>query len=318
MTALAGLGVALLGTGAAARDHVRALKAMALPPPSWIVGRSADQARSFAFETGVAESSDDLRAALEDPGVDIVVIATPSPQHGEQALAAIAAGKHVLVEIPFAMSGPEAEAVARAAAQSGMRVFACHPMRASPAIREVRRRVVAGDLEVSAVSGFFAIPRRNNEGRTGPRNWVDSLLWHHACHQVDAAMWVLGVTTLDRISAVAGPPHARFGMALDLGIVGATDRHQLITQALTYNASVPEWLLRFQGDRDSLRFRNGGLFDEGGAPVVPATLVTDFRWVWEIVLKALATGAESDLDVEAIIPTMRVLQRAEDSMAPAR
>ena len=311
-------GIAIVGAGTAARAHVEALRLVGLPAPIWVVARSVGQARSFASASGIQKWTDNLRIALEDRTVGMVVVATPSPQHAGQAVEALVAEKHVVVEIPVALSAPEAESMMDVAAAYGRRVFVCHTLRSLPAMREVKRRVEMGDAKLSQVTGFFSVPRRENEGRTGTRSWVDSLLWHHACHQVDASLWVLGFPTVRHIEAVEGRRHERYGMALDIGLVALTDLGQVITQSLSYNASVLHWELRFMGDRANLVFRNGALLDERGAEIVPEAPILDFRGIWSDVLYALMTGEASAFDLESIIPSMRVLQGAEDAMRVRR
>ena len=63
--------------------------------------RSPTRAEAFAAEHGAERAHGSYRALIDDPEVDVVYIATPHPQHQAIALAAIAAGKHVLVEKAF-------------------------------------------------------------------------------------------------------------------------------------------------------------------------------------------------------------------------
>ncbi|HEX6143949.1 MAG TPA: Gfo/Idh/MocA family oxidoreductase, partial [Geminicoccaceae bacterium] len=69
-----------------------------------VVGRRPDAAREFAARFGYRKVAGSLEAALADPEVDIVILATPSDQHEEQAVRALEAGKHTLIEIPIALS----------------------------------------------------------------------------------------------------------------------------------------------------------------------------------------------------------------------
>ena len=129
-------------------------------------------------------------------------------------------------------------------------LLVCHTMRSFPAIREVRRRVAGGELRVSQINGFFAIPRRSNQSWAGIRNWIDNLLWHHGCHQVDAALWVLGVDDALDVSAHLGREHPEFGMTMDVSLSFATQSGQMVTQSLTYNTAEFVWELRLVGDED--------------------------------------------------------------------
>ena len=143
---------------------------------------------------------------------------------------------------------------------------------------------------------------------------MDDLLWHLACHQVDASLWVLGFPEVTTIAAVQGRCHERFGMAMDVGLVARTDAGHVITHSLSFNASVLRWELRFSANQDNVVFRNGALVDEEGHEIVPPTDVLDFSGVWADMLSSLATGEQSDFELRSMLPAMAVLQRAADSI----
>ena len=62
---------------------------------------------------------------------------------------------------------------------------------------------------------FFRRSNLNVLGR--PRSWTDHLLWHHACHTVDLFQYQTGEVA-SRAQALQGPPHAEFGIAMDMSI----------------------------------------------------------------------------------------------------
>jgi predicted dehydrogenase len=78
--------------------------------------RNAEAAEAFAADHGIARSHGSYDALVADPEVDVVYVATPHHLHAENALAALAAGKHVLIEKPFTINAVEARAVVREAA----------------------------------------------------------------------------------------------------------------------------------------------------------------------------------------------------------
>lgn len=91
-----------------------------------VASSSTERAEAFARAHGVDRSYGDHEALLDDPDVDAVYIASTNELHHRQALAAIAAGKHVLVEKPLGCSAAEARGIAAAAASAG--VFAMEAM----------------------------------------------------------------------------------------------------------------------------------------------------------------------------------------------
>lgn len=109
------LNVAILGAGRIAQSMARTLAMMAsdaryasLVTPYAVASRSAAKARAFAQQFGLRTSYGSYRDMLADPNADLVYIATPHSLHAEQAVACMRAGKHVLVEKPFAVNVDEA------------------------------------------------------------------------------------------------------------------------------------------------------------------------------------------------------------------
>ena len=113
------LGAAVVGTGFGVITHLRALRAAGFDVHA-LVGRNEEKAAARARMFDVAYSSNSLAGALALPGVDVVSIATPPHTHASIALEAIAAGKHVVCEKPFAANAAEARTMATAAERAGV------------------------------------------------------------------------------------------------------------------------------------------------------------------------------------------------------
>src|SRR4051812_3212205 len=270
-------GLCILGAGAIAERHMRAFAQSGGVLPRWVGSRRAEAAQDFARRWKFEEAGTVIELALADPLVEVVLITSPSPLHSEQAVQAMQAGKDVIVEIPVGLSWEEARKVSEVAAALSRRVWVCHTMRSYAALREVRQRVQSGRLHVTQIAGFFGIPRRRNQGmgNVGTRNWIDNLLWHHGCHQVDASLWLLGMPLVPRVQALFGPGHPTLGMALDVGVQMVAAGGELITQALSYNVEQSTWQLRFIGHEDVLTFCGGRLTNEAGEELVPETALDD-------------------------------------------
>ncbi|HUP73638.1 MAG TPA: Gfo/Idh/MocA family oxidoreductase [Acidimicrobiales bacterium] len=108
-----------MGTGFGVITHLRALRAAGFEVHA-LVGRNEDKAAARARMFDVAYSSNSLAGALALPGVDVVAIATPPHTHAPIALEAIAAGKHVVCEKPFAANAAEARMMSTAAERAGV------------------------------------------------------------------------------------------------------------------------------------------------------------------------------------------------------
>ncbi|MFG2510850.1 Gfo/Idh/MocA family protein [Streptomyces sp. NPDC048584] len=119
------------------------------PEMAVICGRDADAVRAAADRHGWAGTETDWRALVERDDVDLVDICTPGDSHAEIALAALAAGKHVLCEKPLANTVEEAEAMARAAEEAtarGQLAMVGFNYRRVPATALARRMVAEGRL----------------------------------------------------------------------------------------------------------------------------------------------------------------------------
>jgi len=309
------IGVCVIGGGAIAERHMQAYAQLGGVDPRWVVSRPAEAAADFARRWKFAHFGTAIELALADASVQLVLIASPSPLHSQQAIQALQAGKDVIVEIPVALSWPDAQQVAEVAATLGRRVWVCHTLRSSAALRLVRERVQSGRLHLTHITGFFGIPRRRNQGMggIGTRTWIDNLLWHHGCHQVDAALWVLGIPAVTRVQSLLGPAHPNFGMALDVGVQMVTAGGALISQSLSYNVEHGVWQLQFIGHEDVLTFQDGRLTNEAGEELVPETPTSDLTIQNRELLHAFRSGQRCEFDLPAALATMEVLGRAQAS-----
>ena len=120
--------------------------------------RSPERAAAFATQHGFERAHGGYRALVEDPEVDVVYVATPHPQHHAIALAAVAAGKHVLVEKAFTATLAGAQEVVDAARAAG--VFAMEALwtRFHPTVARVRELLADGVIgEVRSVQADLGI-----------------------------------------------------------------------------------------------------------------------------------------------------------------
>ena len=116
--------------------------------------RSTERAEAFATEHGIPRWHSSYEALVGDPAVDAVYVATPHPQHTDIALAAIAAGKAVLIEKAFSATVADTERIVAAARGAG--VFAMEAMwtRFNPAIAHLRDVIARGEIgEVRGCQG---------------------------------------------------------------------------------------------------------------------------------------------------------------------
>jgi predicted dehydrogenase len=108
--------------------------------------RRADTAAAFAEKFNVPNVHASYEDLVADPEVDAIYIATPHPFHASQALLALEAGKHVLVEKPFTLTGAEAEAVTTRARELGLVVLEAMWTRFLPHMARLREILAEGTL----------------------------------------------------------------------------------------------------------------------------------------------------------------------------
>jgi predicted dehydrogenase len=150
----------IAGPGRIAANVARDLVAVEGTELAAVGSRSAERAEAFAAEHGAARAHGSYRALVDDPDIDAIYIATPHPQHADLAVAALEAGKAVLVEKTFTATLAGAWRVVDTARRHG--VFAMEAMwtRFQPAVVRAREIYEAGEIgEVRSVQADLGTVR---------------------------------------------------------------------------------------------------------------------------------------------------------------
>jgi predicted dehydrogenase len=152
MTSQASLRWGILGPGGIARAFTSDLRTAGLDVVA-VGSRRLESAQAFAADFGIPHAHGSYEELVADPDVDIVYIATPHPMHAANALLALEAGKHVLVEKPFTLTAAEAAAVRDAAAERGLLAMEAMWTRYLPHMIRIREIVASGVLgEIRALT----------------------------------------------------------------------------------------------------------------------------------------------------------------------
>ncbi len=207
--------VGIIGGGMIAKAHVIALRALrsyfgsdGIEAEVVSVADATEQAaKEAARDYGIRDWSTDWRELLADPNVDAVTIATPNDMHAEIAIAAAAAGKHVLSEKPLAHTVEAARSMVAAVEEAGVVNSVNLNYRSVPAIQYARRLIQEGELgEIVGFRGAFlqdwgadpAVARswkfEAKRGGAGPLLTV-------GCHVVDLAHFLTGLEAVDVVAA---------------------------------------------------------------------------------------------------------------------
>src|SRR5437762_9089438 len=131
----------------------RVIPAIASEPRSELYGViSRDSAKGCRYASRVWN---EFQAALEDPAVDAVYIATPVFLHAPQTIAALKAGKHVLCEKPMAMNCAEARGMTAAAREAGKTLGVSYYRRMYAKVRRARELLAAGAIGQPGLAEFI-------------------------------------------------------------------------------------------------------------------------------------------------------------------
>ncbi len=140
-----GLRWGILATGGIARSFARDLIDAGLTVAA-VGSRAPGAAAAFAAEFGIPTAHGSYEQLAADPGVDVIYVATPHPVHRDAALLAIAGGKHVLVEKPFALNAAQATRIAEAAAAAGVVAMEAMWTRFLPHMVQLRALLATGAI----------------------------------------------------------------------------------------------------------------------------------------------------------------------------
>lgn len=124
-----------------------------------VAARDGARAAALAQEFGIPRSYGSYAELYADPEVDAIYVASTHPYHREQALASIAAGKHVLIEKPLTLTVADTEEVLEAARAAGVLAMEAMWTRFQPIVLDALSRVRGGDIgEVRSVHAAFTVP----------------------------------------------------------------------------------------------------------------------------------------------------------------
>jgi len=195
----------IIGTGGIASTFAADLEFTDSGTVAAVGSRRAGSADAFADRFGIPGRHAGYEALVAHPEVDAVYVATPHPMHHHDALLALRAGKHVLVEKPFTMTAAEAEELVAEARARGLFLMEAMWARFLPHMREVQRLLADGALgEIATVhadhSQWFA---EDAEHRLFAPELGGGALLDLGVYPVSFASMVLGEP--DRVAAIADP-----------------------------------------------------------------------------------------------------------------
>ncbi|MDR1967410.1 MAG: Gfo/Idh/MocA family oxidoreductase [Burkholderiaceae bacterium] len=314
------LKVALAGAGAFGIKHLDGIKHIAGIEVISLVGRELDKTRQIAGKYGIGHVTTDLADSLGQPGLDAVILCTPTQIHAAQAIQCLKAGKHVQVEIPMADRLADAQELVRLQKETGLVAMCGHTRRFNPSHQYVRRKIQSGALHIQQMDVQTFFFRRTNINAAGqPRSWTDHLLWHHAAHTVDLFAYQCGSPVV-KAHAIQGPIHPQLKIAMDMSIQLQTANGAICTLSLSFNNDGPlGTFFRYIGDSATYIARYDDLVQahsQGPAetPVDVSQVDVSMNGI-ELqdreFFAAIRAGREPNASVAQVLPCYEVLDQLE-------
>jgi len=331
---MSGSGVLRIGVLGAARITERALlqpaRAVSSVTVAAVAARDPAQADAYAQRHGIPVTHPSYDALLADPDVDAVYVPLPNALHAPWTLRAIAAGKHVLCEKPFASNAAEAADVAVAARESGLVVMEAMHYRYHPLVRQMASLVRSG-----AIGAVRHIQCWTNWPVPDPGD----IRYDYALG--GGALMDGGCYALDCMRLLGGEPSVASALADPLPAPADTvDR--AIAARLAFGAGATGWFesaftregefladVHVIGDEGTLWLRNFINAQEGRLSVLPngtrlsgetaafeetpgssGPSDTTFGWQLRAFAAAVADGTPFETTPENAVATMRVIDDA--------
>jgi 2-hydroxy-4-carboxymuconate semialdehyde hemiacetal dehydrogenase len=233
--------VGVAGQGAFGVKHLEAMANIPGIEVITLTGGNPAGTEEVAKKFKIPHWTGDLAESLKQPGLEAMILATPTPLHAQQGEQVMRAGKHVQIEIPIADTLADAERLVKVQKETGVVCMGGHTRRFNPSHQYVHKKIKAGELKVQQMNVQTYFFRRTNMNAAGqPRSWTDHLLWHHACHTVDLFQYQTG-ELVSECYAVQGPIHPQLKIAMDMGIVMKVPSSGAIcTLSLSFNNKGPQ------------------------------------------------------------------------------
>jgi len=310
--------LAVAGQGAFGVKHLEALQNIPDAEVISLAGGSPDSTREVAEKFGIPHWTTDLAETLRQPGLEAVILATPTQLHAAQAEQCMRAGKHVEIEIPIADNLADAERLVKVQQETGVVAMGGHTRRFNPSHQWIHNRIKAGELKIQQMDVQTYFFRRTNTNALGkPRSWTDHLLWHHACHTVDLFQYQTGETASKAIG-VQGPIHPQLGIAMDMGILMKVPAGAICTLSLSFNNDGPfGTFFRYICDNGTYLARYDDLYDGNNNPIDLSRVAVSMNGI-ELqdreFISAIREGREPNASVAQCLAAMQTLDRIERTL----
>ena len=311
--------VALAGAGAFGIKHLDGIKNIDGVEVVSLIGRELDKTREVAAKYRIGHVTTDLTESLALPGLDAVILCTPTQMHVAQTVACLQAGKHVQVEIPLADSLAGAQDVVAWQQKTGLVAMCGHTRRFNPSHQVVNQKIRARQFNIQQLDVQTYFFRRSNMNALGQaRSWTDHLLWHHAAHTADLFAYQCG-SPIVKANALQGPIHPTLGIAMDMSIQLQAANGAICTLSLSFNNDGPlGTFFRYIGDSATYLARYDDLYTGNDEKIDVSQVALSMNGI-ELqdreFFAAIRDGREPNSSVSQVLACYEVLQGLERQLA---
>jgi UDP-N-acetyl-2-amino-2-deoxyglucuronate dehydrogenase len=261
------LGFGIVGTGMIAGVHAQAIAAVDGAQLVGVVSRSAERGAAFNAKHGGTVVEPTVEALVAHPAVDVICITTPSGAHLEPALAAMAAGKHVVIEKPIEITNARVDQLLAAARQSGVRVAPIFQQRFSEGARTLKAAVEAGRFGALTSAACYVKWFRDETYYTSS-DWKGTqqydgggAVMNQGIHGVDLLQWLVGMP-----ETVAAFTTRRVHHSIeveDTAVASLRFTNGALGTIEATTAAWPGWAMRIElcGENGSARLEDGVITD---------------------------------------------------------
>ena len=315
------LRIAFLGCGFITQVHSRHLKSFRAEIASGYASRDLAKADDYCRRFGGTGSYSDYTSAIDDPGIDAVVIAVPPRFHLDLTLRALAAGKHVLVEKPAYLQLDDYRTVQAARDQANRVVLIGENDHYKPLAVCLRKLLAAGAIGDMVFAHFTTLAKRlktaddwrNDEAMAGGDAFFEEgIHWLHLAGSLGPT-----ITTIHgyRPSVSRAGPDTRtksmmVAFRYDNGAVGS----------LYYSREIPSLfrglrLSKLFGRKGIISFESNGLFVIVRGEGVPRLLLPGFRDIrgyqamYRDFVRAIREGSPPEMSLERAIDDQRLMDQ---------
>ena len=259
------LRVGVLGAGFMGSTHTRAFARLSDVQIVAVSSRTAEKAETLATEVGARALTDHM-TLVTDPSVDVISNTLPTPFHKEYTLAALKAGKPVLLEKPMGLTVGECDEMIAAAGQTGLPLMLAHVLRFWPEYVALHEFVKSGALGKPLAATAKRLSGRPTWGDwfTKP-DWTGGAVLDLHLHDLDTFNWFFGMPTSVYSRGQRGPfggwDHAL--TLVDYGEVKAFAEGSVMMPD-GYPFTMTLWILCEKGSLE-FTFRAGGAGVETGS-----------------------------------------------------